>query len=114
KAIAWMDRLRARSTGSLDQSPLIEITLGSWRRADMHGFIRHAHMQGRPVGVRKDSNSAKPHPARRAHDAACNLTAIGDQNFREHWPPSIMPQPYRIRPERGIPGKNVPGRKPEI
>ena len=44
----------------------------------------HLDMERIAVGVGIDGDGRNPHAARRLDDAASDLAAIGDQNFREH------------------------------
>ena len=53
------------------------------RRADVHGFIGFAHMQGLGIGIGIDGHRLDTHRARRADHAAGNFTAVGDQDLRE-------------------------------
>ncbi len=68
-----------------------EIGFGGRRRADVDGFIRHLDVKGVIVGVRIDGDGRNPHAARGLDDAACDLAAIGDQNFLEHKRPGLIP-----------------------
>jgi hypothetical protein len=50
----------------------------------MHGLVRHADMQGFPVGIGIDRDGGNAHSARRLDDPAGNFAAIGDEEFGDH------------------------------
>ena len=62
-----------------------QVTLARWRSAQVNRFIRHAHVKGRAVGIGVNRDGPNLHLAQRADDAYSDFTAIGDQNFVEHF-----------------------------
>lgn len=57
-----------------------------WRRcADHHGFIRHFHMQRGGVDIGVDGNGADAEPATSLYNPAGDFSAIGNQQFFEHF-----------------------------
>src|SRR5579884_4159202 len=84
-----MDRLGAGLPARLDDTVDLQIALRRRWRADAHRLIRLAHMQRVGVGIGIDRHRLDAHAARRAHDAAGDLAAIGDEDLAEHevsWP----------------------------
>ena len=83
EAVARMDSLGAGRLGRADEVRDREIGLRRRRRADAHGGVGEAHMQGLGVGVAVDGNDAEALGAGGADDPAGDLAAIGDKDGRE-------------------------------
>ena len=90
EAIAGVDSFGACRLAGGDDLVGDQIGFGSWRRADVHGLIGFAHMQGLGIGIGIDGHCLDAHRAGRTDHAAGNLTAVGNQDFREQgvWLPS--------------------------
>ena len=84
EAVAGMDGLGAGRQCCSDDLVGAQIAFRNGRGADMHGLVGHGDMQRLRVGVGIDRDRAHAQPPRRAHDAAGDLAAIGDQDFLEH------------------------------
>ena len=90
EAIAGVDSLGAGCLASGDDLVGDQIGFGRRRRADVHGLIGFAHVQGLGIGIGIDGHRLDAHRAGRADHAAGNFTAVGNQDFREQgvWLPS--------------------------
>ena len=88
KAIARMDGLGAGLLAGGDDLLGDQIGLGSRRRAQMDGLVRHLHMQRVLVGIRIDRDRLDAHLPAGLDDPACDFAAIGNQNFVEHSRPA--------------------------
>ena len=86
-----MDRLRAAVFGRSDDLVTDQIALIRGRGADMHGLVRHAHMQRVGISVRIDRDGANAELARSADDAAGDFAAIGDKEGFKHEGPRLIP-----------------------
>ena len=84
KAIARMDRLRARIQCRLNDHLAAQIAIRRGRAADMHRRIRHRHMFRRAVRVGIDRHAAHPHGLRCLHHAASNLAPVRNQDRIKH------------------------------
>ena len=84
KAVARMDRFRARLLGRLDDLLHHEIGLRGGRRPDQHRLVGHIHMHRVAVRLGIDRHRLDAHPPGGLHDTAGDFAAIGDQNFVEH------------------------------
>ncbi|CAD5264747.1 conserved hypothetical protein [Bosea sp. EC-HK365B] len=84
EAVAGMNGLRARLLAGGDDLVDLEIGLGGWGGADMHGLIRHLDMQRITIGIGIDRHRLDAHPLCRLDDAAGDLATVRDQNLREH------------------------------
>ena len=78
-----MDRLRSGASRDLEQTLLVEVTLGGRAWADQVRLAGHGDMKGAPVGLRVDGDRSDPKLAEGAKDANGDLSAIGHENFRE-------------------------------
>ena len=78
-----MHRIGARKFCRRQQRLNVEVALLSRRRADAHRFVGLPHMQGAGIGVAEDRNRAIAKRLRGTGDAAGDLAAVGDQDFRE-------------------------------
>ncbi len=76
-----MNRIRARFLGGGYDLVDDQVALRRRARANMHGLIRHALMQGFGVRIGIDGDRRNAHFARGLDHAAGNLPAIGDQDF---------------------------------
>ncbi len=85
KTIAWMDCLRPRTLGHLDQGWDMQITLAGWCRANVVRLVRHAHVQRLAIGLTIHRHTGQTQFTAGANHAQGDLTAIGDQDFLE-WP----------------------------
>ncbi len=84
EAVARMHGLGTRLLRGGDDAVDDEIRLRGLRRADSHGLVRHFDMGQVLVGLGIDRDRLDPHAFRRAHDAAGDLSPIGDEDFLEH------------------------------
>ncbi len=84
EAIAGMDRFGAGLLGGGKNGVGAQIGLADGCGTDMHGFVRHRHMQRIGIGVGIDGDGAQAHAACGADNAAGDLTAISDQKRSEH------------------------------
>ena len=84
KAVAGMDRVRARDLGGRDQARDLEIRLARRRRPDAHVVVGEADVERLAIGLRVDGHRLNAELAARADDSKRDLAAIGDQNFLEH------------------------------
>ena len=84
EAIARMDRLRPGGAGGGDDPGAIEIALARRGGADVHGLIRHAHMQCLRIGIGIDRDGADTHCPRGADHAAGDLATVGDEEGLDH------------------------------
>ena len=84
KAVARMDGLRAGLLRRLDDLVHHEIGLCGGRRPDQNGFVGHLDMHRVAIRLGEDGHRLDAHPLRSLDDAACNFTAVGDEDFFEH------------------------------
>ena len=85
EAVAGMDRLRAALLRGIDDARDIEIAFARWRRSDQDRFIGRRDMQRVGVGLGIDRDRADAQALGRAHHAASDLAAIGDEDFVEQF-----------------------------
>ena len=73
---------------------LVDHDIGLVRRcrADMHGLIGHFHMQRVAVCIRIDGDGLDAHLAGSLDDPAGDFTTIGDKDFLDHGPSTILLQ----------------------
>ena len=79
-----MDGFGAVLAGGLQNAVDSQVAFGGWRGTDVLRLVRHAHVQGRAIGIGEDGDGADPHLAQSAHHAHGNLAAIGNQDLAEH------------------------------
>src|SRR5205085_10471189 len=79
-----MNGLRAARERGLDYAVNPQVALDRRRGADQITLVREAHVHRRSVRFRVDRDRRDVPLAARAHDAHCNLAAVGDENFFEH------------------------------
>jgi hypothetical protein len=116
-----VDRFGAGGLGRSEDLVSDEIGLRRRRRADGHRLVRHIDEQRIRIGLGIDRNRRYAHAPRRLDDAAGDLAAIGDEEFREHGrfareagvvphnrPQSGRAQAWRLRDRR--PQTNRPSR----
>ena len=84
KAVARMDRLRARARRGLKDRIGAQIALARRRRPDPDRLVRQRHVARLAIGVGIDGDGADAEALQRADDAAGDLAAIGDQDRIEH------------------------------
>jgi hypothetical protein len=84
KAVARMDRLGARLLGGRDDLFAAEIAFFRRTCADVHGFVRFAHVQRFCICVGIDRDGADAETFCRADDAAGDLATVCDQNTVQH------------------------------
>ncbi len=94
EAITGMNRLGAALPGSGDDALDREIALARRRRADPIGLVGHGDMERAGIGIGIDRDATDGETARRPHDAAGDLAAIGDEDLAEH--PHIRKTPKRV------------------
>ncbi len=83
KPVAGMHRLGARLARGRDDRGDVEIAVLRGRRADAHRLVRERDVHRIAIGLREHRHRAQPHALCRAHDAAGDLAAIGDQELME-------------------------------
>ena len=84
KAVAGMNRVAARFFGERDYLLAVEISSRA-RAAQAVRRVGLARVERSGIVVGKDRDSADSHLGGRAHDADCNLAAVGDQKtVRSH------------------------------
>ncbi len=83
KTIAGMNCLGATALGGRQDLLDVEIALRSGGRTDVHGFVGHAHVQRRAVGVAVHGDAGEAEVTAGADDPHSNLAAIGDQHLAE-------------------------------
>ncbi len=116
KPIAGMDCRGPTRFCRVDQRWDRKITLPRRRRPDRDRLISLGGMARAAIGLGIDGNRLDTHPPRRAHDAAGDFTAIGDEDFVEHrgltserrqsaWPRSARSRPptAQARARGGLP-----------
>ena len=79
KPVTRMDRFGPRIAGRLEDRINVEIALAGRRRTDAHRLVGHRHVQCTGIRVGVNGNRAQAQPLGRAHHAAGDLAAIGDQ-----------------------------------
>ena len=84
EAIARVHGLGARRAARGDQFFAVKVRLGRRRRTDRHRFVGEFDVKRVAVGIGIDRDRRNSQALRGADDAAGDLTAIGDQHFREH------------------------------
>ena len=84
KSIAGMHALGTTGLSRGDQPVDRKIAVPRRRRADEDGFVAAPDMERAGIGFGIDSDGAHSKPLGRPRDPDCDLTAIGDQNRREH------------------------------
>src|SRR5262249_52424517 len=62
----------------------VEIAVLRRRRPDADRLVGHGDVERVHIGIGIDRDGADAEPARRAHDAARDLTPVGDQELGEH------------------------------
>src|SRR5574337_109907 len=84
KTITRMNRFGACLLCGGENAIHVEVRLGRPGRADVHGFIRHLHVQCVPIriGIHRDGGNAQALEG--TNDATSYLAAIGDEDFLEH------------------------------
>src|SRR6185503_17589127 len=85
EAVAWMNRHGVRDLGRGDDRRHVQIALLRARRADADGLVGQEDvLQGR-VGRRVHGDRLDAELAASAKDAKCDLAAVGDEDFVEHF-----------------------------
>ncbi len=79
EAVAGVDGAGAAAPRGLDHGLDLEVALAGRGRAEADGLVGLADVAGVGVGVGVDGDGAQAHGTRRAHHAAGNLAAVGDQ-----------------------------------
>ena len=84
EAEAGVHGLRASRLHGLDDAVDDQVALRRGRRADGHGLVGLAHVQGVGVGLGVDGDGGDAETPAGADDAAGDLAAVGDQDLVEH------------------------------
>ncbi len=84
EAVTRVHRLGAGVVNGLENVLDRQVALGRRRRTDGDRLVGPAHVQRVLVGLRVDRDALDPHAPGRAHDAAGDLTPVGDQDLGEH------------------------------
>ena len=94
KAVAGMDGIRAALAAGIDDVVDDEVGGGCRRRSDIDRLVGAFNVKGVGVHVAVDGDRRNAKPARRPDHPDGDLTAVGNQNLREHapvFPPSVDP-----------------------
>ena len=81
EAVARMDGIRAGLLACRDNFVGDQVGLGSGRRTDMHGLVRHQDMRRTRIGIGIDRDGLDAHLLGRPHDTARDLATVRDQDF---------------------------------
>jgi hypothetical protein len=84
EAVARVDGLGARLTRRREHAVGAQVRVRRRRAAHAHGDVGHLHVLCVAVGLGEDGDGLDAHAPRRAHDAARNLAAVGDEQLAEH------------------------------
>jgi len=84
-----VDGLRAGFRAGFEGGVEAEIAFGGGGGADQNGFVGFEDVEGRGVGLGVDGDGGDAHAAEGADDAGGDGSAIGDQDFGEHWFPYL-------------------------
>ena len=84
EAVAGVDRLGAGGARDLDDAVGTQVGIARGRGADRMRLIRQRDVQGVGIGLAEHGDAADAQALRRAHDAAGDLPAIGDEQAAEH------------------------------
>ncbi len=95
EAVAGVDGVGTCASGCVEDGRDVEVRLLHRRRADIHRFVRHLHMQGLAVGLAVHRHGAVAQGLGSALDAAGDFAAVGDEDFVEcgHW---VIPRVIRV------------------
>ena len=102
EAVTRMDALRGGDARRIDQRVDGEIALARRRRPDRNRHVADADMERAGIGLGIDRDGAHAEPLRGARDTNRDLTAVGDQDRREHGY-AISPGRRRIYVAGGFP-----------
>ena len=83
EAVARVDGAGARLLDGGEDGVDVEVRVLGRRRADEHGLVGVADVRRVPVRLRVDGDGAHPEALARAHDAAGDLAAVGDEDLVE-------------------------------
>ena len=81
EAVAGVDGIGAGLAGRFQQRVNPQVRVSGSRSANVNGLVSQANVGRVPVGVTEDGDRAVAEVTRRAHDAAGNLAAVGDQDL---------------------------------
>ena len=84
ESVPGMNSFGTGPGGSLEQSLPVEVALGRRPGPDQVRLVRGGQMQRGTVGLRIDGDGSDSELAEGAEDADRDLTAVGDEDFREH------------------------------
>ena len=84
KTVAGMDGIDIGNLGGTDDAIDFKITLGAGRGADADGFVGQLHVERIDVGLGIDRDGLHTEFATGAHDAECDFSPVGDQDFSKH------------------------------
>jgi hypothetical protein len=85
ESVAGMDRVGAGDLGRGDQARNVEVRFARRRGPDADVVVGEAHVQRLAIGLGVDSDRLDAQLAARADDAQRDFSAIGDENFVEHY-----------------------------
>jgi hypothetical protein len=85
ESVSRMKRVASRVSRHADDFFDYQIALPRGRRADWIGFVGDTDVQRSAVGVAKHRYGTRADVPACAHQAYGNLTAIGNQDFAEHF-----------------------------
>ena len=86
KAVPRMDRLGAMLPRGIQNAIHAQVALRRRRGPDVLGFVRHAHVERRTVGIGKYRYGRNPHLPQRSNYPHRDLPAVGNQHLSEHAP----------------------------
>ena len=84
EAVAGMNRLRTRGATGLDDEIAAQVGFTGRGGPQVNRLVGELHMTSITVRIGKHRHGDDTHPPRSGDHAACNFTAIGNQNFLEH------------------------------
>ncbi len=98
KAVTGMHGLRAAALCRGQQGRDVAIGLRRRRRADAHGLVGHSDMGRIGIDIGIDGDRAVTQRARRAHDAAGDLSPIGDEYLAKAHERGSVPSSLEMMP----------------
>ncbi len=93
EAVAGMDGVHVGDFGGADHVRNVQIAFRAARRADAHGLVGKAHVQGVAIGFGVDGHGANAQFLAGADDPQGDFTAVGNQNLAEHHGWKNTPRP---------------------
>ncbi len=95
EAVPGVHRLGATALDRVEDGLGVEIALGRGLAAERVGLVGVANVEGVAVELGVDRDGGDPELATRAHDPHRDLSAVGDEDFGEHGPSSMVGARFR-------------------